>query len=433
MRNAFRLIIPLAGMLLTVSSTGCTPPPVDAKQTASPSAPLPPSSRGQDAAGYDLALDADPLVQPAWFASQAMKRSEVELRDHYANALRPKLDQARLGTDWEAAAAPLAAFLRASRSLQSMADDVIRADEAFQLIASRHRKDLLRAPPSYCAAAARWREKSEEETNRVLRETYAKFADNAEVLASLIEKRAQAFAKFESEVALAVKFTRKTRELLKDFEVFASLAPSLDAPDLRGQYRDHLKVYVRAFGDFLALHEEWSDSLRASPLPAKPTDPLPPKPAPQDSAPESRPHFVRYSSSSLHDPDAVAAASAETYGKSFAGIYRELLKEHKTLTMRIGSTRPEQLPPWLRAELESYKRRSKFDYSHVTEGGGVTCLSTTSDLKTGLYLPIIRGRENTYVGVIRVGPRLNSGQYSFTQIRGELIRPGDNAVQLPAR
>mgnify|MGYP002780450580 CR=1 FL=1 len=450
MRWYLRLLAPLSALTLPILSTGCGPAPVAAanqssKETASldrkAASPLPPISQGRDVSLYESALDADPAVQPAWFASHAMKRSEADLYDHYEKNLRPKLDRARIGKDWESSSAALPAFLEAARILEAMADDVIRADEKFQPIAEKHRKDLARAPPSYRAAAARWREKSAEETNRVIRESYAKFAENAEIFAVVIEERAQAFAKFEAEVALALKFTRKTRDLLREFQVFASLAPSLDTSDLRTQYRDQLRVYVGAFGEFLTLHEEWNTTLRAKPLPTKPTERPTPRPSPQPSpeytSPQGGSQLVHAKVSRTPNPDTVAQLSAENSGRSIQALLTDLRSEHSALTARVRGYTDATLPTAIRTDLDRYTQRVNYfqsiEHCPVNKNGWAISLSCSADIDAGTYLPIVRGDSLTYVGVVRVGPRLSNNQFALSPVRGDLVKPGDYAIRIPTR
>lgn len=449
MRWCLRLLTPLVGLALPLLSTGCGPTPVAANQSSQETAsldrravsPLPLVPRGSEVPLYESPLDADPAVQPAWFASQAMKRSEAELYDHYEKSLRPKLDRARIGKDWESSSAALPAFLEAAKILETMADDVIRADEKFQPIAERHRKDLERAPPAYRAAAARWREKSVEEPNRVIRESYAKFAENADIFAVQIEERAQAFAKFEAEVTLALAFTRKTRELLREFQVFARLAPPLDTADLRTQYRDQLRVYVGAFGSFLSLHEEWNTSLRSKPLPTKPTERPAPKPSPAPSPeythPQGGSQLVRVSVSRTSNPDTLAQLAAETNARSIRTLMSDLRSEYAAITARSRGYTDATLPAAVRTEIDRYTQRANYIRSiescPVSGNGRAITLSCATDIDVGTYLPIVRGDSLTYVGVVRTGPRLSNNQIALTHVRGDPVQPGDFAMRIPTR
>ena len=440
----------LTGLIIPPLSAGCTPQPAAANQATTEVAsldrkaalPLPPLSLSGDGTPYELALEADPAVQPAWFAAQAIKRSEARLVEHHAKVVRPKLDLAKLGTGWEAPAAAVPAFVEAARTLRAMAEDVIRADDAFLPLAETHRKDLARGPAAYRAAAARWREKSGEETNRVIRESYAKLAENAEAFAALVEERAHAFAAFEAEAARAITFTKKTRALLVDFEVNAGLAPSLDRSDLRRQYRDELRVYVRSFGDFLTLHDGWSASLRARPLPARPTDsPAPrqaPKPSPEYTPPQGGSQLVRASVPRTPNPDTVAQLSAENSGRSIQALLRDLQSEHPALTARVRGYTTATLPPAVRTDLDRYTQRANYlrsiEHCPVSSGNGwAISMASPADVDYGTYLPVVRGDGLAYVGVVRVGVRLSNNQYALTRVRGEPVQPGDSVVKIPAR
>ena len=382
----------VAAVLSLALTTGCTPSDTHAKTSSSNEtasldgmsrSPLPPAplSLPTNAAGTVEPIDADPAVYPAWVASHAAKRSEAELYDHYANELRPKLDRAKAGRDWESPTAAMPSFITAVRTLRAMGEDVLRADDKFRVLAERHRRDLTRTPPSYRAAGARWKQMSADEEYPVLRGEYEKYAANAETFAAVYEERARAFAKFEADVAAATRFTRKSVECLREAEVSFGLAPTLDEGDLRRRYREQLAVYVKAFGDYLTLHEEWTATVRARPLPEKPADP-PSSPKPGREYPSGPSQLVSVSTAAS-DHDAIQAAAS--VGHHYAVLRTNLKSKTGFLTDQVQQHAGRPLPPDVKATLDWYKEGAKYVNSAerlAIRGQGPWWVTSPSQLET---------------------------------------------------
>ncbi len=419
---ARRYYLPLGattGSLLLACAAGCTPAGTTAKAKdgpwpGDPVAASPPSGAKVKAGEPELPPDADPAVQPSWYASQALRRSEVALYEHYSKKLRPALDRGKLKTDWESPLASMPAFLTAARTLRVMGEEVLQYDETFRGLAERHKKALARCPPSYRVAANRWREMSAEEKHPLLKGEYAKYAANAETFAVLTEERARAFEKFQGEVAEATRFTRKTVELLSEYEVYVGLAPSLNENDLRRQYRENLKVYVKAFGDFLELHDEWSRTLQTVPLPEKPVDPPPPP-----AYPQGPPAAVVKKHHSADEKAAIKAATRA--GHEYAKAVTALDSRQEFLVHQTAPYVPRPLPKRITDELEWCRREAAWVNAAEridAQGRGPGWRGrSTADFTPGTYLPLHHATRNTLAGVVQVTGSAERG-YSFELVVG---------------
>lgn len=442
----FRTPLFAAAGAVFLALAGCAPVETAANQSPkgeaasldkSSRSPLPPGMladrAGKSPPASDLPPDADPAVQPAWYAAMALRRSESQLYHHYATKLRPALDRSKLKADWESHAAAMPTFLEAARTLRKLGEEVLSYNEGFRLLAESYRKQLSRAPPTYRVAATRWRELSQTEEYQVLRNEYATYATNTETFAVLIEDRARAFEKFEAEVAEATKFTRKTVELLHEFEVYAGLNPTLDDVNLRKQYRDNLKVYVKGFGDFLALHDEWSKSLRMIPLPDKPLDPpAPPSPKKTYPDPGSRLTVAKAAAEEKARIDSAAKA-----GHKYAGTVRALNSKYGLLCHQLDSYAGRQLPPSVEKMRDWY----------VTEATAINAVErlavegikpdlyvrTRTPIESGSYLPYIDAKRNEWVGVARVDGGSTGGPYTVRLVNGLTLDTDHVVLLIPTR
>ena len=391
----------------------------------------PGESRGEDDGSsrpFAPSEDADARVKDSVLRNADLIKDEKQLAAIYRK-LRPRLDRSRLARDLDTHDAALSELREASRILRGMGGEIIQAHSEFVAVSEQYRNDLARAPIAYRHAAECYREKAVHAPDRMLRDQYMKLHDNCLAFAASIQERSVAFAKFQAEVERLVEYSKRSVTLLQDIEDYTRLAPSSDSAEFRKSYWETLKIYVGRYAEFIAIHDRYSDSLKAQQLPSS-LNIAASSPQPRPSMPVRAVASTPAAIQAAYSPGLPSISSATSLGETFARLMREGKAEYPSISARVRGFTKEDLPPSLKEELDRYIRKVEFTRAYefrAISGHPSLRVDGLPPLDPGSLIPVVRELGTVFAGVVRVREDPGAVRHSVVCVQGD-VKGGDLAV-----